>query len=169
MTSAGDPAHPSHPSREPVPAHHHSRTRPLAQRNVLTRSARFGPNMTPMVDVTLVILIFFMAATTIAGQEWFLRTDLPEARDRSPQSSGYALPTPVLDAELFLRDGSVYVRGMGDTPRPLGDLIAQIKGMDPRDTRGLVLRIGAGDRVPYGSVVALHEAASARQIRVALR
>ena len=45
-----------------------TRSRPLRQRNIFENRGRFGPNMTPMVDVVLVILIFFMAATTIAGQ-----------------------------------------------------------------------------------------------------
>ncbi len=148
--------------------HHAGRTRPLMRRNVLSRSTRFGPNMTPMVDVTLVILIFFMAATTIAGQEWFLRTDLPKDEDQS-RDSGYALPAPVLDAELFVRDGAVLVRGLGDRPRALGEFIAQISAIDEQSARGLVLGVRAGDEVPYGSVAALHDAASSRGIRVALR
>lgn len=37
----------------------------------------YGPNMTPMVDVTLVILIFFMASAAFLGPEWFVRASLP--------------------------------------------------------------------------------------------
>lgn len=39
--------------------------------------AHHGPNMTPMVDVVMVILIFFMASTAFLGPEWFLRSALP--------------------------------------------------------------------------------------------
>src|SRR5215813_7077601 len=39
----------------------------------------YGPNMTPMVDVVMVILIFFMASTAFLGPEWFLKTHLPRA------------------------------------------------------------------------------------------
>ena len=90
-----------------------SRSRPLRQRNIFGGKGRFGPNMTPMVDVVLVILIFFMAATTIVGQEWFLSADLPEQQRDADVSAGSLLPTPMLDVELFLRDGVVLARGMG--------------------------------------------------------
>lgn len=36
-----------------------------------------GPNMTPMVDVVMVILIFFMASASILGPTWLLRSTLP--------------------------------------------------------------------------------------------
>ncbi len=41
--------------------------------------AHHGPNMTPMVDVVMVILIFFMASAAILGPEWFVSTRLPKA------------------------------------------------------------------------------------------
>lgn len=44
--------------------------------------AHAGPNMTPMVDVVMVILIFFMTSAAILGPEWFLATSLPPARER---------------------------------------------------------------------------------------
>lgn len=37
----------------------------------------YGPNMTPMVDVVMVILVFFMASAAFLGPEWFLRTAIP--------------------------------------------------------------------------------------------
>jgi len=145
------------------------RSRPLNRRNVLTRSSRFGPNMTPMVDVTLVILIFFMASASIAGHEWFLRAQLPEVQDPDLVSSGFSLPTPMLSAELFVRDGAVYVRGFGDEPRPIGAIVEQIRSMDAELAAGLILGIRAGDEVPYSAVVSLHDAAAFREMRVAIR
>lgn len=146
-----------------------TRSRPLRQRNIFGGKGRFGPNMTPMVDVVLVILIFFMAATTIVGQEWFLEADLPEQRDDEAGTSGYELPTPMLDIELFLRDGGVLARGMGDAPVPIEEAIARIEAMDAALSDGLILRIGAGDSVPYGSIVAVHDAGNAKNMRVAIR
>ena len=40
-------------------------------------AAHFGPNMTPMVDVVMVILIFFMASAAFVGEEWFLFAAIP--------------------------------------------------------------------------------------------
>ncbi len=144
-------------------------SRPLVRRNVLTRSSRFGPNMTPMVDVTLVILIFFMASASIVGHEWFLRAQLPEVQDPDLVSSGFSLPTPMLSAALFVRDGAVLVGGFGDEPRPLGTVIGQIQHMDAGLADGLILEIRAGDEVPYAAVVSLHEAAARRKMIVAIR
>lgn len=42
-----------------------------------TWQLHYGPNMTPMVDVVMVILIFFMASAAIIGPSWFLKTALP--------------------------------------------------------------------------------------------
>jgi biopolymer transport protein ExbD len=145
------------------------RSRPLRKRNVLTRSSRFGPNMTPMVDVTLVILIFFMASATIGGLEWFLRADLPKEQDPDLVDSGYALPTPMLGADLYMDGNAVLVTGIGEKPRALASVIAQINAMDESDAQGLILGIRARDDVPYWAIVALHDAASARSMRVAIR
>lgn len=149
--------------------HAPTRSRPLRQRNIYTAGGRFGPNMTPMVDVVLVILIFFMAATTIAGQEWFLRADLPEQRDETDDAAGFDLPTPMLDLALFVDAGTVRVRGLGDGVLDLDAVIERIGGMDPAMGQGLILRVGAGDEVPYGAIVALHDAGNAKGMRVAIR
>ncbi|MFZ4431104.1 MAG: biopolymer transporter ExbD [Phycisphaerales bacterium] len=42
-----------------------------------THESHYGPNMTPMVDVVMVILIFFMASAAILGPEWFIKSNLP--------------------------------------------------------------------------------------------
>jgi len=149
--------------------HHASRSRPLRQRNIFGGSGRFGPNMTPMVDVVLVILIFFMAATTIAGQEWFLSADLPEQRDDSDESSGFDLPTPMLDLALFVDVGTIKVRGLGDQALNLEDVLARISGMDPTLCEGLILRLGASDEVPYGSIVSVHDVGTSKGMRVTIR
>lgn len=44
-------------------------------------SLHFGPNMTPMVDIVMVILVFFMASAAFVGPEWFLAA---QAVDRQP-------------------------------------------------------------------------------------
>jgi biopolymer transport protein ExbD len=42
-----------------------------------------GPNMTPLVDVVMVILIFLMLAGSFAGTEWYLVSNLPYRGDKS--------------------------------------------------------------------------------------
>ena len=147
----------------------YKRPRPLKHRNVLSRSSRFGPNMTPMVDVTLVILIFFMASASIGGLEWFLQTELPEIQDPDLQPSGYSLPTPMISADMFIENQTVLVRGFGDETSSVDGVIEQIKRMNPTDAEGFILGIRAQDDVPYEAIVRLHDAASAMHMRVAIR
>ena len=150
----------------------YKRPRPLKRRNVLDRTARFGPNMTPMVDVTLVILIFFMASATIAGPEWFLRAQLPTKENPNAIASDFALPTPMLSAELYLQDNEpdqIMVRGLGSAPRTLESVVEQIRSMDESAAAGLVLGIRSTDEVPYWAVVKLHDAGASVSMRVAIR
>ena len=49
-----------------------------AGKGPMKKMAHVGPNMTPMVDVVMVILIFFMTWMSFVGAEWFLRTALPK-------------------------------------------------------------------------------------------
>ncbi|MBL4699534.1 MAG: biopolymer transporter ExbD [Phycisphaerales bacterium] len=156
-------------SEQTTQTNEYKRPRPLKQRNVLTRSSRFGPNMTPMVDVTLVILIFFMASASIAGHEWFLRADLPEIQDPDLINTGLTLPIPMLNADLFIQIEQVFVRGIGDEPQRIETVITKISEMDAESADGLILGIRANDQVPYWAVVALHDAASSVSMRVAIR
>lgn len=43
-------------------------------------SLHLGPNMTPMVDVVMVILVFFMASAAFVGPEWFLAAQTVERK-----------------------------------------------------------------------------------------
>jgi biopolymer transport protein ExbD len=40
-------------------------------------AAHVGPNMTPMVDVVMVILIFFMLGSSFASPDWYLTNNTP--------------------------------------------------------------------------------------------
>lgn len=67
---------PSAPARRAAgstAAHAARRPARLRRRDALHHhSLHFGPNMTPMVDVVMVILVFFMASAAFLGPEWFL-------------------------------------------------------------------------------------------------
>lgn len=71
----------------------------------------FGPNMTPMVDVVMVILVFFMASTAFIGPEWLLRIGLAE--EARPGESGFRLGPAELVVKLDVADDQVVVTGLG--------------------------------------------------------
>ncbi len=68
-----------------------------------------GPNMTPLVDVVMVILIFLMFAGSFVGAEHFLVSNLPF----SEKGSGAAAPPAG-----FIPDEPLDIRV---DPRPTGD------------------------------------------------
>ncbi len=145
--------------------------RPLRHRNVVgSASGRFGPTMTPMVDVVLVILIFFMASTTIAGHEWFLRASLPEEYKALPRQadSRFVLPAATLRVEVFARDGAVLVNGLGEGELLIEQAVTMIEGLDEATSAAVILLIVGADDIAYSDIMRLHDAAAGVSMRVAI-
>ncbi|MCC6969590.1 MAG: biopolymer transporter ExbD [Phycisphaerales bacterium] len=61
------------------------------------RGLHHAPNMTPMVDVVMVILVFFMASSAVLGPEWFIKSALPV------RSASAGTATDTLRLEFTLR------------------------------------------------------------------
>jgi biopolymer transport protein ExbD len=121
--------------------------------------------MTPMIDVVLVILIFFMAGSTFLGQEWFLTSDI--LRRGTPEAGKDPLELPPVKLALGVSlagDGQVVVTGMG--PGPIGlsafqSTIAQFAGGSP-DKVQVIVEPEAG--VTYEDVVKVLDACRAAGI-----
>lgn len=148
----------------------------MSARPFRRRSARamwdmhFGPSMTPMVDVVMVILIFFMTSMSFLGREWFLRTALPrqgaEAEKGATQADPFKMPPARFEVTLSIGpDGKTLVSGQGFPPGPVDGLVARLKelaqGVTPDDIE-LVIR--SEPNVPYGDVIKAHDAAAAANI-----
>lgn len=102
-------------------------------------------NLTPLIDVVFLLLIFFMVSTTFT-KETHLEVDLPEA----------AAATPVTDVEsidiLINAEGQYSVNGqalVNTQPSTLRRAIAEIAG----DARTLPLVITADATTPHQAVV----------------
>lgn len=134
----------------------------------------FGPNMTPMVDVVMVILVFFMASAAVLGPDWFIRAALP-IRAATAAITDDAL----IRVELSLDSGelgtTVRPAYLGPVPSGLSLPAAEalpLAGLGPwlaELVRGagaerLVVAITPSDAVPYQDVVAVHEACAAAGI-----
>lgn len=134
----------------------------LRRRGALDRwELRFGPNMTPMVDVVMVILIFYMAATALIGPEWFLRTALPSVGSGAAAvpEDPFALPPARFDVRLSRdAEGRTVADGLGAT-MPLDELDAQLATLG-RDagSGGVLILVAPDDDVPYRDVVRVHDA-----------
>lgn len=143
-----------------------------ARRRRYRRRGAFGPNMTPMVDVVLVILIFFMGAMGLAAAEQFLGTGTPPPDSSRPSESASASespsrPAPATQAtRAVLRmttgpGGRTVVNGMGlanvgiDAVAERLDAIVRA-GFDA----SVIVVVAPAPTVPYQDVVLIHDAAA---------
>jgi len=100
------------------------------------RQVRVEMNLTPMIDVVFLLVIFFMVATKFAEIERDLAVNPPAARD--------AQPVTAAPKELIVnvtRDGRFTVAGVEFPPEDLERLIAQ--AVDENPDQAVVVR---GDR-----------------------
>jgi len=146
----------------------------LRRRSIFDKTnQRSGLMMTPMVDVVLVILIFFMASTTIAGYEWFLEAavEAPVEAEGMVEEARFSLPAAVIDVDLVRGDdGRTVVYGIsGDVGVSIERAAELIGGMEIGDSGSLKVGLGAGDEVQMGDVMAVHDAWHARGIGVVMR
>ncbi len=64
-----------------------------------------GPNLTPLIDVVFLLLVFFLAATTFAKDEVTMDLDLPKSQSGKPKE---AAPPLVV---VIRKDGALSVDG----------------------------------------------------------
>lgn len=102
-----------------------------------------GFNMTPMIDVVFLLIIFFLVSSNLAQQEVQLEVDLPDAASgNQPQEDDTRrIVINVLSADR-IQVGTEIV-----TPKRLADLIRY----ESRGSEGkMEVRIRANRSVPYG-------------------
>ena len=127
-----------------------------------------GPNMTPLVDVVMVILIFLMLAGSFVGAEHFLVSNMPVSKGGA---GNVQLPPG------FIPDEPIDIRVDSPTPdkffatagRIKTDdvkvLTAQLKSMRlalnqaGKDDDHIQVKIGPGKSVKYRFLVEVYEAA----------
>ncbi|MBS0188893.1 MAG: biopolymer transporter ExbD [Planctomycetes bacterium] len=140
-----------------------SRAHAFRRRNALTlHEESYAPNMTPMVDVVMVILVFFMASASVLGPEWLLKTALPPAKP-----SVVKVPEQLIRVELLLtsKDGKevlVTTRSASSIPTlvdaPLDRLGAWLTDVTiSRSPKDLAIVVRPRENVPYEAVVQMHE------------
>ncbi|MCU0688196.1 MAG: biopolymer transporter ExbD [Phycisphaerales bacterium] len=139
----------------------------------------YGPNMTPMVDVVMVILVFFMVSAAFIGPEWLLRGLVPRqvsgaaagaSQTQSPSAANNPSADPLATSPVrftidlaiappprgILATGAGVREGSIDAVmEALGRQIAAAGGTP--DQIEVLIRPGPG--VPWGPVVRVHELA----------
>ncbi len=117
----------------------------------------YGPNMTPMVDVVMVILVFFMASTAVVGPQWMLRSALPVKSSAAPAPNDKEQVR--LDVAVTLGPGGAsVVKGAGldgASLEALRDLLTQKAGA--AGAQNVALLVTPAPDVPYSEIVKMHE------------
>jgi biopolymer transport protein ExbD len=108
-----------------------------------SRAVRF--NMTPMIDVVFLLIIFFLVASTMAKQDSREEQPLPEAASGQPRSDEDR-PTVIVNVRA---DGQIVVFGDMVQPRELAE---RLKYANKQAGGNLEVRINAHRRVSYDAV-----------------
>lgn len=132
-----------------------------------TKSAQLesGPNMTPLVDVVMVILIFLMLAGQFGGAEHFLSSNIPmDSGGPGGVPNTVALNEPIeirIDSpspdRFIARAGVVNATTGEQLTAALTDLRTKLNAAGKK-TSDLQLKIAPGRDVRLEHVVAVHEA-----------
>ena len=119
-----------------------------------------GINVTPLVDIMLVLIIIFMVASQV-GKVLDLELQLPKA------ASAESAPPPTLTIEVHA-SGSLELDGAAITPPALEAAVRRAAAASP-DAQAMV---AADEGVPYAAVVAAVDAVrlgGIRQLGLAVR
>lgn len=132
--------------------------KPFRDRSAASLHAAAMPNMTPMVDIVMVILVFFMATASVMGPEWLLKSALASTKARTSSA-----PTDVKPVRLAISaDGAtatLFVTGGAGSPTPMADLERVLKGLaKDAGTAEVAVSLDPDDGAPYDAVVKAHEA-----------
>lgn len=112
-----------------------------------------GINVTPLVDVVLVLLIIMMVAAPIVSRQ-SLPLALPEAKNAEPARTDVARVTIRADLSVAL----------DERPMPREKALAELARM-AESAPGLRLALSADERVPWGEVSRFLDAARGAGIR----
>lgn len=139
-------------------------SKPFRKRNALAvHEMHYGPNMTPMVDVVMVILIFFMSSTAILGPEWFLKSSLPTVKANATAASQ---ETKRVNIRMRVTPNGTRLEVDDRKDVPIDGLAPILRTfLDGRSPETLIVPIKPDPGTPYDDVVRVHEICERLQLK----
>ncbi len=121
------------------------------------RTRGLGFNMTPMIDVVFLLIIFFLVSSHMASQEIRMKLELPEAASGQKQTDDKS-PRVVVNVTA---DGKTILAGRPVSVEVMQQRLAEQRKRDGKD---LELRIRSDRTVPYGVIAPVMRAAAEAKI-----
>lgn len=129
-----------------------------------TESESNGPNLTPVIDIVFLLLIFFLVATRFEQEEKDSEVIVPEVAAAQPMS----MPPKSLVVNVR-ENGVCTVRGKTYSQQQLAKLLKQFSNANP-GTQNVMIRGDKGARWEHGvRVMGLCNQAKIYKYRVAMR
>jgi biopolymer transport protein ExbD len=128
----------------------------------LTEEEDPTPNLAPMIDVILVLTIFFMCATKFSGDERVFDLDLPEA------GAAGAVDGPRAEIVEVKATGTVRLGGEDVPPEELPSRLASLREASP----DLSVMIRGEQAVSHGRMAEIYDAcrqAGVRRLAISVR
>ena len=114
-----------------------------------------APNLAPMIDVILVLTIFFMCATKFAGDERKFDLDLPQVGAAEAVAAGRP---EIVEVEAT---GDVRIAGERIAASDLGGRLAALRAARP----DLAVMVRGARTVSHGTMAEVYEACRAAGVR----
>jgi biopolymer transport protein ExbD len=106
-----------------------------------------GPNLTPLIDMLFLLIIFFIVTSAFVEEEKVLAVELAKAQFAEPLT---APQSPIVIN--ITADGAVHLGGTRVTMAELAERLRAIHG----DHKGREVQIRGDRRVPFQHVVEVH-------------
>jgi biopolymer transport protein ExbD len=118
---------------------------------------RFGFNMTPMIDVVFLLIIFFLVSSHLARQETNIELPLPVAAS-GDDDLDQTTPRVTINVKS---DGALWVGGRQLAARDLTPLLNEVR---QKEGAGVEVRIRGSRQAPYSNVEPIMLACTDAQI-----
>jgi biopolymer transport protein ExbD/biopolymer transport protein TolR len=119
-----------------------------------TQTALADINITPLVDVVLVLLIIFMLTAPVLQSG--IDVAVPHTRSVNQLTEQRTVVTIDKSQNVFLQSSSR--NGGSDTPINLDNLTAQLRSIGGRDPASRTIYVRADERVPFGAFASVMDA-----------
>ncbi|NNM85290.1 MAG: biopolymer transporter ExbD [Phycisphaerales bacterium] len=123
----------------------------------MQHNVHVGPNMTPMVDVVMVILIFFMLGSSFSSPDWYLTNNTPAIKGGLSHAKTKPMPATRLIIKLEMRGTHTMASLPGLQTEDLsGELYHRLEAKRHVLGKDVQVLIKPSEDVPYQDLITVY-------------